>query len=557
MTPEAFGAQQKLVLQTLFDRIGRIQEQVDQGDLDLLAFKPIVGKLTAGNSRWATGFDNYLAEAVLAQHLKDQAQLHKFVQLGTVATALLAPFVSTGLGLALEAVAVAVTVTAAAMEYKQASGQAEAARSTPIKGTELVDRTVADAAKVKATSELVMASVAAVLAVVTAGVAGGMKLAEAIQLARLRALIKDADALDALLKVVPNKGQLLRLARAAEEVEHLAPLLDKIKSVELLEGLLTRAGGAGRLTRLMEKVPDISRLGRILESAGSGERLELMIGRLGTVEEAEALLGRQAAGEAAGLSDEAAMARVGKAMDKIHERWDSLTPKQRLDEAMAELNAELETQGVPAVRAVEAESATATGGWRGSKWRIEVSPDQLASSADGGSARKLGTTLWHEGRHAEQAWTNARLKANSMSPEQMSYPTSEQGLSIPREIADRAAAQKLSPQSAQGKWAAEVGPSMTDTVRYREIAGKRDTAFNLRENVRRDVADAKLAQTSRQRVGLDPPSPEVVAAEKRLRAAEKAFDIADDAYRGIPIEKDAHAVADQFDGFMKAASKGE
>jgi hypothetical protein len=555
LAPEAYAARQKTLLQTLLDRIVKIGQMIDGGELDLLAFRPIHDRLTTGEGRWAVGFDKYVAGVLVAQHEKDEEQRKKLIHLSTAAAAMLAPFVSTGIGAVLEAVAIAVAVTAAAVDYAQASRQAEAARATPVTGTNLIDRTTADEAKAKATAQMVETAVMAIISAVALGAAGGKALYEVFQMARLRAVIKDEALLAKLLGRVSDKSQLYRLAARSGDATKLEALLKVMPDAARLEKLLELAGDATRLTALLEKVPDIRRLGLLLEGAGDGARLEIMLARLGKVEEVEAMLARQLRGEAAGLKDVASMRRVAEAADAMKARWDQLTPEQRLEAALKEVNAELEVQGVPAISARPQESATSVGAFRDAKWEAEIDPGLLKSTAEGGDPGKLATALMHEGRHAEQSFLAARLKASKgMSTEVMAYPRSEGGLSLPPRIAERAAARKLPPDSPQGKFAAEMARSMETTLGtpYNRIIGRRNDAMIARDEAQYALWDARRKVTIKTGEA-DPWTPEIKAAKEKLRDAERAFEIADKAYRGIPFEKDAFAVEAEFEKLLKAA----
>jgi hypothetical protein len=556
-TPEAFGAQEQVLLQALFDRIKKIQQQVNGGEIDVLAFEPLVARLTAGGGRWVAGLDGTIAKTVVSRHKANEGTLETIITLGKAASMMLAPFASTGIGAVLEAVAIAVTVTAAAVQYKETSAKAEAARATPVKGTELIERAVADEAKAKAQAELIEATVIAVIAAITAGAAGVAKLVDLIQMARLRAILKEEGLIARLLEKVPDKAQLHRLAvKAAGDPAKLEEFL-KVMDAATLEGMLAKAGDGARLAKLMEKIPDVKRLQGLLEAAGDGPRLEVMMERLGSVEEVEAMLAKQAKGEAEGLKDPAGMARVADKMAAMRPRWDALTPQQRLAEALEEVNAELQVHGVPRIKAVPQESAGSVGKFRDATWEAEVDPALLADSAGGGDPGKLAKTLMHEGRHAEQSFLAARAKATEgMTPEVMSYPKSEGGLGLPRDVAEKAATQKLPLDSAQGKLGSEMAKTMTTAAgqKYERIIARRGEAMIAKDEagweVTRVTADARKATGQ-----VDPFTPEVKAAKNKLREAEAAFDIADKAYKGVSFEKDAFAVEAEFEAHMAAATK--
>ncbi len=553
--PENFGEQQKVLLQTLSDRIKKVQDSVNGGEIDLLAFQPMIDRLGAGSGTWATGFNGYFAKAVSSQHQKEPSMAKRIAELGTIATVMLAPFATTGIGSVLEAVAVAVTVTAAAVDYKQAAAQAEAARATPVAGTDLVDRAVADEAKAKAESALIEAGVLAVITAITLGVAGGVRLIDAIRLARLKTLITEPAMLDKLLGVVSDRALLYRLANKSGDVTKLEGLLGKYTNPAELETLLTKAGGAARLEKLGQRIVDQARLTKLLDSAGSGERLAGMLERLGGVDEVEAALTAQAKGEAAGLMDAEGMKRVAGTMDKMRGRWDSLTPEQRLAEAAAEVNAELEVQGVPKMRVVPMEVASDNGGFRAHNWTTEVNPDLLADTANGGDPGKLGRTLMHEGRHAEQSFLSAR--ASEMDVDTMTLPSKDGGLNLDQNIAQQAKARPLPVESTQGKFGldmAQANQKYMGTGKYRSIIDRRAKAMGLRDDAKLDLFLLKN-DTMRKagRFDVDPFSKEIAAAQHRLKEADAAFDIADQAYKGVPFEKDAFAVEAEFERHLAAA----
>jgi len=556
VTPEAFAGEQRTLLQALLDRITRIDAMVKSGELDLLAFEPAVVRLTTGGGKWAAGFEAYIIELLRKKHSKNAEMIQTISTIAKFAPLLLAPLAGTGIGLILEAVAIGVSVAIASAEYKQASAQAEAARATPIPGTELLDRATADAAKSKAKAELIETSVLAIVAAVAGGIAGAAKLVDVVQMARLRGLLKDEALIARLLEKVPNKGQLYRIASKAGDVSKLEELIKTIPNPERLEAMLARTGGAPRLAKLLEKVPEVERLANMLEVA-EGARLETMIERLGSVAEVENMLARQARGEAEGLMDANSMARMSKGTENLNAEWDRLTPQQRLDRALAELNAELDVQGVPRIRARLADSASSSGQWSSWQWSASVDPAVAADSAAGGSAQKLASTLYHEGRHAEQDFIVARLKAQEVeSPAVLTYPKSEGGLGIPQEVANQAAARKLPADSPQGKLAQQMAKAgeQVPPSKYKAIIDKRYDAMVARDHAKFELSLAEgrgIAKTG----DPHPWTPEIKDAKKWVREAEAAFDIAEKAYRGVPFEKDAFAVQEEFEKHLAAATR--
>ena len=545
VVPEHFGEQQKVLLQGLADRIKHVEDMVISKELDVLAFQQLEKRMAAVGL-WSSGFNAYFAGLIVDEHAKNTSMAAKISELGTGAIVLLAPFSSTGIGAALEAAAVGVTLGAAYVEEQETSRQAEASRATPLTGAELVDRAVADEADAKATEQLVVAGVLAVISVITAGAAGGVKLVDAMRMARLRTLITDEALLTKLLIKVPDKARLYKVASLAGDVTKLDGLLTTVADVGQLEGLLTRAGSAAQLESLLGKIPDLARLTKLLDAAGDGERLSVMLTRLGGVDAVETELAGQAAGEAATLRGADAMKRVTKAFDAMKDGWEGLSAEQRLNRAAAEVNGELQVQGVPPIRVVASEVPSQLGGFRSYDWSVEVDPGLLNGDPAG-----LGKTLMHEARHAEQDFLAARLSGTrGMDVDTMTFPRSDGGLALPRNVAEAARARPLPLDSTQGAFAKEMADASVKFKGkvYARIVDRLYDATVLRDDAKFDLTVAE------NRPGAKWNSPEVVAAKARVREGEAAFDIADKAYRNIPFEKDAFAVETEFERHMAAAA---
>jgi len=278
-----------------------------------------------------------------------------------------------------------------------------------------------------------------------------------------------------------------------------------------------------------------------------------MITRLGSVEEVETALAQQARGESEGLKSVDSMKRVSKAMEGMRAQWASMTPKQRLDAALAEVNAELEVHGIPKIKADLAESAADQGAFANYNWEAKVSPKLAADGADPG---ELAATLMHEGRHAEQTFDVARLKAaEGMTAETMALPSTQGGLNIPAEIAEQAAARKLPVDSAQGLQAKEMAVSMAATMGkpYDRILARRNDAMIAQVEAKMEYAKAEtqgIIDTGQPH----PYTPAMHAAQRKVNEANKAFEIADEVYKGIPFERDAFEVEAEFNQHMAAAA---
>ena len=538
VVPEGFGAQQQLLLQTLLDRVKHVEGMVTNGQVDVLAFKPLQQRMAAAAGPWGNGFRAYLAGAIVEQHANDKTALQQIAELGNAAAVMLMPFASTGIGTVLEAIAIATAVTAdvanAAINYKEAGRQTEVARATPLSGTELVDRAAADEKEVKATSDLVTSAVTAIIVALTLGAAGGSAVVDTIRMAKLRTVVADEGLLTKLLGQVSDKELLYRLAAKSKDATKLEGLLARFGTPAELEAVLGQAGGGAELENLLKQVPDAARLRKLLDAAGSGERLSAMISRLGSIEEVEAQLGRQAAGQSEGLIGAPALKRVAGQIEELRAHWDAITPEQRLAEAAGEVNAELQLQGIPMVSVASATSETSAGGFTSYKWAVMVEDGLVAESARGGDPGKLAKTLMHEARHAEQDFLVARLKGSEgMGVDEMTYPRSEGGLAMPRNVAEAAKAQPLpldSPQAAFAREMSDASQKFRGTV-YGKIMDRRSEAMFTLGDLKLDRAIAE------NRAMMQPGPPRTVGATQAGERGAGRFRHRRQGVQGDPVRK--------------------
>ena len=277
ITPDAFKAQQQRLLQTLLDRIHHVSDMVARRDLDLMSFRPAEQRLAAGGGEWAGGFKAYMADELVKQHEGEQSVLKQLADLGMDASIMLDVIGLPEIGIVMSSLAAGLNLANALSESKEASGQAEAARATPLSGTEMVDRAAADDKEAKASADLIAASVVAIIAAIAAGAAGGAALAEKIQMSRLQAVVKDEALLARMLAKVSDKNELYKLVVKAEDPTLLDGLLDQMPASQA-DAFLGRLGGGETAKSLLTRCKDPAQLGRLLDRVPNPEQLNELLG---------------------------------------------------------------------------------------------------------------------------------------------------------------------------------------------------------------------------------------------------------------------------------------
>jgi hypothetical protein len=295
-TPEAFGAQQQIVLQTLLDRIKHVGEMVTDGQLDLMGLDLVEQRLAASGGEWGSGFKAYMAETLVKQHAAGGSTAKQIADLGLNVSLMLDVMGLPELGVVIGAVSAGLNLAVAIGESAQAGRQAEAARATPLQGTELVSRAKADEQVATATANEVHAAVLAIIAAIATGAVGAKALAESMQMARLRTILGSDEAISKLLPLVNGDHELLyQLGRQAGDAEtleallgkvppaQLGPLMQRVGSGPLTKSLLEHCGDVARLDRLLKRVPDAEQLDRLLAGTAPEDldRLEQTLAKLG------------------------------------------------------------------------------------------------------------------------------------------------------------------------------------------------------------------------------------------------------------------------------------
>jgi hypothetical protein len=185
-------------------------------------------------------------------------------------------------------------------------------------------------------------------------------------------------------------------------------------------------------------------------------------------------------------------------MAKLQEDWPSLSGRARLDRLQAMVDARAASAGVPAPAVVAPTGLPYSGLLQFKRWEIAINSalvqgERLSSE----QAARLGDTLYHEARHAEQWSLIAKRRAgDGLAAEQICYE-----LQVAEDVAIDAAKQPLVPSDARRPCADAL---------YRSIYGSgriaRNTTLN---NLEEHGAACALANEDHERA---------VAQEKRLKA---------------------------------------
>jgi hypothetical protein len=235
-----------------------------------------------------------------------------------------------------------------------------------------------------------------------------------------------------------------------------------------------------------------------------------------------------------GLANPEAMREMARSGVSLKERWASLAgPKARLDALVDLANERLRAAGIPEFRVRGfVKGGKGQGAFGRADWSLELDINMLMQ---GTMPEEMIELVYHETRHAEQAFQIARLRSTTMSVEQMAKPVAEGGLGISRETAEVAARSPLKADSAEGRLAEQWAESLSGKVGaparakiYAEMDAARD-AWRLALEEKAGKSGAELA-----------------AHEKRIDQLWENYMAELNRYKQLPEEADAYAIQAKF-----------
>jgi len=159
-----------------------------------------------------------------------------------------------------------------------------------------------------------------------------------------------------------------------------------------------------------------------------------------------------------GFADPASVAAFCADFCFVVTAWSTLTPRQRRADLQSAINRQFTRAGIPPVDVAPASIAPASGQFDFRSWDLQIDSALLESSTlTRAQASKLGQTIYHEARHAEQWYSVARYRATL--PEASAAGIAAQ-TSMPRDVAGHAMANPATTWSREHTLGATVDRSV-------------------------------------------------------------------------------------------------
>ncbi len=235
-----------------------------------------------------------------------------------------------------------------------------------------------------------------------------------------------------------------------------------------------------------------------------------------------------------GLANPDAMREMARSGASLKERWASLAgPKARLDALVDLANERLRAARVPEFRVRGfIKDGKGQGKFGRADWSLELDMNMLMRETMPDEMIEL---VYHETRHAEQAFQVGRLRSSTMSVEQMAKPVAEGGLGMSRETAEIAARSPLSAESAEGRLAEQWAESLT---------GKAGAPARAKIYADMDAARDVWRLALEEKAGKS--GAELAAHEKRIDQLWENYMAELNKYKQLPEEADAYAIQAKF-----------
>lgn len=228
------------------------------------------------------------------------------------------------------------------------------------------------------------------------------------------------------------------------------------------------------------------------------------------------------------MSADSQMNSFSSGMADLTKAWPNLTLDQRRDGLQALVTAQAKSNGFPApALATPNDLGHRNGELRSQRWQIAINPqllqgDKLSSE----QAAKLGDTVYHETRHAEQWYLMARREsAEGVSRSQL------ENRGIKKSVAKQAISQPLTSSDCRRPCADAL---------YRSVYG---SGSNARTTVLRNLGPTRAAYDNAVRACEDAAKTgnqaEIQRTATELATAYRIYQETYTAYRALPEEADA------------------
>jgi hypothetical protein len=219
---------------------------------------------------------------------------------------------------------------------------------------------------------------------------------------------------------------------------------------------------------------------------------------------------------------------------KLVTTWTHLSPQARADLLLRAVNDALSTEGVPAILGADLTSLENPGKFEGPIWRMAVDDTTFSKREfkhKQAEINEASSTVFHEGRHAEQRFTAARLYAQE-HPDAAADQVAEK-VGIKESIAQQATAMRSQKIPADQQQSAQAFRN-DDVDNKEEHKAAEKIAPPLTEAAN---AAAKIFAT------LSPEDQAIVGA--RWQECRQRVITILDAYYNLATERDAYAAEKQ------------
>jgi hypothetical protein len=511
-SPEEAAARLRELLGRTLRNIDQTLPKLDSGDLDWRDLVPLHDQLYAGlPSESGTQWSRPLFKGVAADVIGDYQAREFWIALGLgtlAAAAFIFSEIATG-GMATflwASVGVAAGGVQAGRSWERYEDLATAAGAASSEDTRLVGEGQVTEAAISAVLDTAFAFLDAAGAV--RGVRAAVRATAARDAIGRLAQLGDREAREAVEAAVRELGPQETIRRSGRSPEELASLVG----------------------------PDTD-AGRALRDAA------------GDVTVARPAPANVAAGTVPAGEITPAARQLAARMQGLLERWSGLTPLERLEELVRQVNADFAHTGMPPLDAVGLARGTRLGELNFASWELAVRSDLFSrATITAEEFAQLVNTARHEAQHGFQWFRMAQLEATTGA----NAREIAQKLGIPEEVAEAA----IEVQNGFRRGERLVAGTAAEAEARRWLEGVYGGGRAHRERTLRELADAadELTRATDDWTAareLTEPNPVKDAARRRYEAAVRRRETAYQAYRGLAEEADAWRAGDVAEAAMR------